>query len=122
MSLDTTNRIEVDEVRGYNVLKRVTKSKYTEIITCGRGGLSVAQRLAYHLDIPVMVWKKAFLSDLKPNQLFVDDIVCSGATIGLLPRNVDTAVLVQRKSALYKATYSGITVTSDNYVTFSWEK
>jgi len=122
MSLDTTNTVEIPEEEAYKRLLRKVEAKYTSIATIGRGGLGVAQRLAYKLDIPVIVLQYSQeLNNLSKETLFVDDIVCSGTTIGNIPRNVDVATLVYRKGALYKPTYYGIFYEGTEYIRFSWE-
>jgi len=120
--MDTTNKVNIDEEEAYKRLLRKVDNKYTSIVTIGRGGLGVAQRLAYKLDIPVIVLQyKQELRQLLEEALFVDDIVCSGLTIGNIPRNVDIATLVYRKGALYKPTYYGIFYEGAEYINFSWE-
>ena len=122
--MDTTTTVEIDEGEALRYLARRLKdrTKYTHIVTKGRGGLSVAQRLAYLLDIPVyIVTYSEELRHLKSDDLFVDDIVCSGATIACIPREVDIAVLVYRKSALHKPTYQGLVYEGEEYIKFSWE-
>lgn len=122
MSLDTTNIVEINEEIAYKRLLRKVEPKYTRIATIGRGGLGVAQQLSYKLDIPVIILQyPQELQQLSKETLFVDDIVCSGTTVGNIPRNVDIATLVYRKGALYKPTYYGIFYEGTKYIKFSWE-
>jgi len=124
MSLDSTNRVAIEEDTAFKKLcsRLRGRNKYDRIVTTGRGGLSVAQKLAYLLDIPVYVTVfSQELRELNPSDLFVDDIVCTGSTIGSIPRFVDIATLVHRKSALYKPTFTGLVYEGDEYITFSWE-
>jgi len=117
-----TNTVSIDEELALKRLQRkVPKEYYSEIVTTGRGGLSVCQRLAYVLDIPVRVISKDSLPLLTENSLYVDDIVDTGKTIGLIPRNVDVASLVTRKTTQYKPTYSGLYYYGEEYIKFSWE-
>jgi len=124
MSLDPTNYVEVDEVGAYKVLaEKVTlyKEKFKRIVVVGRGGLSVAQGLAYKLDLPVVSLKKKHLGKLKETDLFVDDIMCTGETIGKIPQHTHVAVLIQRKSAKGYAHSVGKTYSGSEYIKFSWE-
>jgi len=121
--MDITNKVEIDETEAYKrLLRKIPNNKYSRLVTIGRGGLGVIQRIAYTLDVPVVVIQhKTELSELSKYDLFVDDIVCSGDTIGRLPRNVDVATLVYRKGALYKPTYYGTFYEGNEYIKFSWE-
>ena len=120
--MDTTNGTVIDEESALkNLTRRLKGSNYRGIVTCGRGGLSIAQRLAYSLDIEVTIVNKLNLNSLTSDWLFVDDIACTGATIGLIPRNVDVAVLVSRQSAFYKPTFAGVSYPGEEYIKFSWE-
>lgn len=120
-TLDSTNFIKIDEAAALNKLLKKVTGKYESIVTTGRGGLSIAQKLAYKLDIPVEVVTLFELSMLNRNSLFVDDIVCTGNTISMIPRGVDVAVLVARKSSNLQPTYAGLVYIGDEYIKFSWE-
>lgn len=120
MSLDSTNRVSIDEEFAFDVLLTELQDSgktYKNIVTEGRGGLSIAQKLAYALDIKQVSTKHL---DIDPEDtLFVDDIACTGDTIKYV--GCDTAVLVERLSSKVRPTYRGITYTKDNYIEFSWE-
>ncbi len=117
-----TQTITINEEEALRKLLKQVKGPYIEIVTTGRGGLSIAQRLAYHLDLPVSIVKENELAFLGSESLFVDDIVCTGRTIGGIPRSVDIATLVYRQSARFKPTYTGLVYGGDEYIKFSWEK
>ncbi len=121
--LDTTNSISINEAEAYeNLVKAIPKNKFKALVVVGRGGLSIAQKLAYHLDIPVkMVDSNDYLIMVKEDELFLDDISCTGDTIGNLPCTSRSAVLVQRESSKFKADYCGIALDTDKYIKFSWE-
>jgi hypoxanthine phosphoribosyltransferase len=122
--MDKTNSVVIEEEIVYaSLLKAVTKSgkHYDIIVTTGRGGLSIAQKLAYALDVKVDILQQYDLCNLSSNMLFVDDIVCTGGTIGSIPRGVDVATLVHRKSALHKPTFTGLVYEGPEYIKFSWE-
>jgi len=120
--MDTTKLVSIDEEVAYKHLLRKLKGKsYSRVVTCGRAGLGAAQRVAYLLGVPVKVLDKRNLILLREDTLFVDDIVCTGDTISCIPRSVDVATLVHRKSALYKPTFTGLVFEGDEYIKFSWE-
>lgn len=123
--MDTNSKpVGINEKAAYaNLAEQVVRSEKTHltIVTCGRGGLSVAQKLAYLLNIPVKVVTQDQLTQLGSSDLFVDDIVCTGETIGTIPRGTDIATLVQRNSANHKANFSGLIIAHEKYVKFSWE-
>ena len=121
--LDTTNSITIVEALAFEQLLSVLpKDKFTSVSIIGRGGLSVAQKIAYKLDVPVKMYEnKEHLILVPDDSLFVDDIVCTGDTIGFLTGRVRVATLVQRASAKIKADYAGVVLDSNEYVTFSWE-
>jgi len=89
---------------------------YTAIVVSGRGGLSIAQKLAYSLNIEEITFN---LSD-QFDCLFVDDISCTGETLSMI--DCDTATLVYRTTSRVKPTFFALEVNSANYIKFSWEK
>lgn len=105
-----------DAIREVVSSVKLSGKQYSRIVTTGRGGLALAQALAYALNVPVSTSTRA----IKPTDLFVDDIVCTGKTISKL--ECDVATLVFRKGARKKPKYFSLTVTDDRYVEFYWEK
>lgn len=93
--------------------------KYKAIYTSGRGGLSIAQRLAYKLNI-TEVSLKVFPPD-KSDILYVDDISCTGHTLKSKGLRCDSATLIFRHTSSYKPTFFALEVKSANYIKFSWE-
>ena len=124
--MDTTNTLTVDEAKATkSLIAKLKKSntKYHTIATMGRGGLSLVQRIAYALSINNvdLLELPRDLLHLRGDTLFVDDIVCTGDTISMIPRGVDVAVLVHRKSSTYKPTFAGLVYDGPEYIKFSWE-
>ena len=112
-----THSIEEELIESLYQQILASGKKYNEIMYIGRGGMSIAQRLAYKLDISNMHQGISSTSDLT---LFVDDISCTGKTLG----NIfgDTATLVYRSTSKVKPTFFALEVKSANYIKFSWEK
>ena len=109
----------IDEDKAmYDLLQKLPKDQYRAIYTTGRGGLYVAARVAYHLDILSVHTDKH--PDIDPLLvLWVDDIADSGNTIKDSP--YDTAVLCKRYSCPVEPTYCGTIVTNDDYVSFTFQ-
>ena len=119
--MDTTHcltaELEADLIE--DLYKQIVASGkiYKAIAIEGRGGLSIAQKLAYKLDIEKV---KFITKNTKSKTLFVDDISCTGKTLSGL--NCDTATLVYRSTSKVKPTFFALEVKSANYIKFSWEK
>lgn len=122
--MDRTNPVTINEEEVLEkLITQLPKDKYTRIYTAGRGGLSIAQAIAYQLDIKqVYILQKG---ETIPNywdseSLFVDDIMHTGRIpIGI---KCDTAVLVWGVSSNFMPTFKGITSKHEQYIKFSWEK
>ncbi len=108
----------VEEILIDNLIKEIDNSckRYKKILVAGRGGLSIAQKLAYALNIEEITFN---LSD-QFDCLFVDDISCTGGTLSMI--ECDTATLVYRTTSKVKPTFFALEVNSANYIKFSWEK
>ena len=119
--MDTTHCLtaELEEDLIKDLYKQIVDSgkKYTTIAVSGRGGLSIAQKLAYKLEIEKV---KFITKTTNPKTLFVDDISCTGATLKDI--TCDTATLVYRSTSKVKPTFFALEVKSANYIKFSWEK
>jgi len=109
----------IDEDKAvFDLIKQIPNEKYLAIYTTGRGGLHVAARVAYALNIPrVHV-------DMEPEAddryvLWVDDIADTGAT--LKGSKYDTAVLCKRYNCPIEPTYCGMVVESDAYIKFKFQ-
>jgi len=103
------------------LLAKLPSNEYSRVYTIGRGGLYVAQRVGYHLDVDVIqVQHKAELGNLPKGGLFVDDIACTGETLSMV--SIPTATLVTRYSSMVKPDYDGLHFNSDEYIKFNWEK
>lgn len=105
-----------DAIREVVSAVKLSSNQYKRIVTTGRGGLALAQALAYALNIPVSTVTRT----IKSTDLFVDDIVCTGKTISTI--ECDVAALVFRQGASKKPKFFSLTVTDDRYVEFYWEK
>ena len=109
----------IDEDKAmYDLLFSLPQKKYRAIYTTGRGGMYVAARVAYHLDIPMVH------TDRKPDMndnlvLWVDDIADTGETLKDSP--YDTAVLCKRSTGPVEPTYCGEVVTSKAYIGFKFQ-
>lgn len=90
---------------------------YNEILFIGRGGMSIAQRLAYKLDITNL---HQGITSTNDQALFVDDISCTGKTLNSIFS--DTATLVYRSTSKIKPDFFALEVKSANYIKFSWER
>lgn len=95
---------------------KVEKDKYSSIYGIPRGGISVAQALAYKLDIPLI----SSLEDLDSSQnvLVVDDIVDSGRTIEKY-KKYNVAVLHVKPTAKIKPNY--YVEETDAWIVYPWE-
>ncbi len=115
--------MKINEAKAYQLLKaQIASDGYKRVVTIGRGGLAIAQKLAYHLDVPVVIVdNKQALVWLTPEDLFVDDIEDSSNTVLSVGPNVHRAVLVQKESSLGLADFVGLIVDTEEYITFSWE-
>jgi len=109
----------IDEDKAiYNLIKRIPANRYRAIYTKGRGGMYVAARVAYALEIPnVHV-------DMEPDiasnfVLWVDDIADTGAT--LKNSKYATAVLCKRYNCPVEPTYCGMVIESDEYIKFKFQ-
>lgn len=113
---------QIDEDKAlYDLMEQIPKDKYTCILTVGRGGLYVAARVAYHLNIEQVI-TYAPLAEYEGSVLFVDDIADTGKTIkSVCTPNMDTAVLVKRHSCEVTPTYAGTVVDHDKYIKFKFQ-
>ncbi len=122
-----------------------TGKTYDVIVGVARGGLFLAGYLAYHLEVKevdivnVQTYEDKKIVDPRvldlpkkivgKNILLVDDILDSGTTFRILAewleqtnKVYDRAVLVDKCKSTIKAEYVGITVESDCWVIYPWEK
>ncbi len=115
--------MKINESLAYDILEeQLPKDKYSQIVTIGRGGLSIAQKLAYYLNVPIrVVAERCELANIPASSLFVDDIACTGKTLEHVNGLVDTAALVTRDASSVIPTYTGVTVAGEAYIHFSWE-
>jgi len=119
MFVDTTTLTPgIEAILVDNLVKEIDTSgkRYKKILVAGRGGLSIAQKLAYSLNIDEITFDFSEQFDC----LFVDDISCTGATLSMI--DCDTATLVYRTTSKVKPTFFALEVNSANYIKFSWEK
>jgi len=104
------------------------------VITSGRGGLMMAQLLAYGLNIRtvhVVTDVRTVFPSIQPTQrvLVVDDINDTGATMammlnkltGLGVKEITTAVLYERHNVTFKADHVGMYLLHDEWHKFSWD-
>lgn len=113
-----TNDIENELINNLVVQIKNSGKRYRKLMTYGRGGLSILQKLAYKLDITDIDIK--FFTPDSTDVLFVDDISCTGTTLGRV--ECDTATLVYRTTSKVKPTFFALEVNSAKYIKFSWEK
>jgi len=115
--------MQIDEGEAYEVLRdSIPKDKYSRLVTIGRGGLSIAQKLAYYLEIPILVVRERLdLGHLNSTDLFVDDISCTGKTLTHVCGITDTATLVTRTDSEVLPNHTGLVINSKEYINFSWE-
>lgn len=108
----------IEEELILNLVKQIKGSgkSYTCIVVRGRGGLSIAQKIAYKLNIKEVTFGEMTSTE---GGLFVDDISCTGET--LKKYRCDTATLVYRTTSKVKPTFFALEVNSANYIKFSWE-
>ena len=112
-----TNQIDEEQALR-DLIEAIPAGKYKAIYTTGRGGLWVAARVAYILNIPTVH------TDRKPDManefvLWVDDIADTGGTIK--DSEYDTAVLCKRYSCPLEPTYCGAVFHNDTYIRFKFQ-
>lgn len=115
--------MKIDEESAYQaLLLQIPKKFYKRLVTVGRGGLGVTQKLAYDLDIKKVkvVENVSEIDGAALTDLFVDDIEDTSMTIVGLAM-MDTAVLVQKDTSMQLATYVGKHIDTLEYIHFSWE-
>jgi len=115
--------MQINEEEAYEILRySLPEHKYARIVTIGRGGLSIAQKLAYHFGVPILLVRERLdLGLLCSTDLFVDDISCTGKTLTHVCGVTDTATLVTRTSSEVLPDYTGLVIESKEYINFSWE-
>ncbi|MCI4437842.1 MAG: hypothetical protein JHC33_13630 [Ignisphaera sp.] len=112
----------------------LTGQEFDVVMTSGRGGLILAQLLAYHLNVPtvhVVTSVRTIFPSIQPSirVLVVDDINDTGRTMGTIThklrvmgvRKIVTAVLYERHSSIVKADYVGEMIDHDEWHKFSWD-
>jgi hypothetical protein len=112
----------------------LTGQEFDVVMTSGRGGLILAQLLAYHLNVPTVHVVTSVLTifpSIQPSirVLVVDDINDTGRTMGTIThklrvmgvRKIVTAVLYERHSSIVKADYVGEMIDHDEWHKFSWD-